>query len=153
MSYLIGILSIFFGDGLIKKYMEENKTFDQNEDILGGKVSLTKYHNKGAMLNFMQDKPEWVLRFSFAGAGAALVYLFYTVTKGANWLIKVGVTLLSGGGLSNLYDRLKKGYVVDYFIINYKKLKNIVFNLSDMMIFLGGLLILIGSLFEDKKMK
>ncbi len=153
MSYIIGFLSILFGDGLIKKYIEENKTFDQYEDIFGGKVSITKYHNKGAMLNFMQEKPEWVLRFSFAGAGAALVYFFHTMTKGSNCLMKIGVTLLLGGGLSNLYDRLKKGYVVDYFIINYKKLKKVIFNLSDIMIFLGGFLVLIGALLEDKKRK
>ena len=153
MSYIIGILSIFLGDGLIKKYVEENKTFNQNEDILGGKITITKYHNRGAMLNFMENKPEWVLRFSFAGAGAALVYFLQSLSKGSNCLLKFGMSLLVGGGLSNFYDRLKKGYVVDYFTINYGKLKKVIFNLSDMMIFLGGFLAFVGALLEDKKMK
>lgn len=151
MSYILGILGLFLGDGLIKKYMEENKTFDENEDILGGRVSLTKYHNRGAMLNFMEDKPEWILRFSFVGAGIAFLYFLQVMAKGANRLFKIGMMLLMGGGLSNLYDRLKKGYVVDYFIINYGRLKKVIFNLSDIMIFLGGFLTLAGALLEDKK--
>ncbi|MDK2808667.1 MAG: signal peptidase [Clostridiales bacterium] len=150
MQYLLGILGIVFGDGFVKKYIEENKTYGEEEKKFGNKIIVTKYHNKGAMLNFMQEKPEWVLRFSFAGLGAAFLYLFQLITTGGNVLLKTGTALLLGGGLSNLYDRIKKGYVVDYFIINYGRLKKVIFNLSDMLIFLGGLLLLIGSLFEDK---
>ncbi|MFA9466165.1 MAG: signal peptidase II [Velocimicrobium sp.] len=153
MRYIIGILSIFFGDGLIKKYIDENKTFSQEEEILNGTITLTKYHNKGAMLNFMQKRPEWVLRISFAGLCAAIIYFLQVIAKGSNILLKIGMTLLVGGGLSNLYDRIKKGYVVDYFIINFRKLKNIIFNLSDFMIFIGGALVLIGAMVEDRKTK
>lgn len=151
MGYILGILSLFFGDGLIKKYVEENKTFNESEDILGGRISVTKYHNHGAMLNFMENKPEWVLRFSFVGAGIAFLYFLQVIAKGGNRLFKLGMSLLMGGGLSNLYDRLTKGYVVDYFIINYGRLKKVIFNLSDIMIFLGGFLTLAGALLEDKK--
>ena len=36
---------------------------------------------------------------------------------------KTALTLVLAGGASNLYDRLKRGYVVDYFSIQWKKLK------------------------------
>mgnify|MGYP004557310627 CR=1 FL=1 len=37
-----------------------------------------------------------------------------------------------------LYDRLKRGYVVDYFSIQCGKLKKVVFNLGDIFVFLGS---------------
>ena len=46
-----------------------------------------------------------------------------------------------GGALSNLYDRVFRGYVVDYFSVQWKGLKKVVFNLGDMFIFLGAMMI------------
>ena len=58
--------------------------------------------------------------------------------------------MVLGGGLSNVYDRLKYGYVVDYFIINYKKLKKVILNVADVFIFIGAFLIFIGEFFDNK---
>ena len=51
-----------------------------------------------------------------------------------------------GGAFSNAYDRLKRGYVVDYvsFDIGSKRLKNIVFNVSDFFIMIGALITALG---------
>ena len=59
----------------------------------------------------------------------------------------LGVALLLGGGLNNLYDRYTKGHVVDYFHLNFgpKWLRAIVFNISDFCIFIGALLAVAGS--------
>jgi signal peptidase II len=54
----------------------------------------------------------------------------------------VGLSLVLGGGLMNLYDRCEHGAVTDYFSFKKKngKTGHLVFNLSDMFIFLGSLL-------------
>ena len=62
---------------------------------------------------------------------------------------KIGACLVLGGGISNLYDRLKRGYVVDYFSIRFKKLKKIVFNLGDICIFLGAGILLAAQIVES----
>ena len=54
---------------------------------------------------------------------------------------RIGFALITAGGLSNLYDRLKRGYVVDYFSIRCKYLEKVVFNLGDFFIFAGSALI------------
>ena len=57
---------------------------------------------------------------------------------------KLGLSLLLGGALSNLIDRYQRGYVVDYFSFNFgKRLKHIIFNIADMFVFLGGILLVI----------
>ena len=59
------------------------------------------------------------------------------------------LTLVLAGGASNLYDRLKRGYVVDYFSIQWKKLKKVVFNLGDIFIFAGSALFAAVQLVEE----
>ena len=48
---------------------------------------------------------------------------------------KIGLSMVLGGAISNLYDRLVKGYVVDYFSIEFKRLKKVIFNLGDIFVF------------------
>ncbi|MBS5063751.1 MAG: signal peptidase II, partial [Hungatella hathewayi] len=49
--------------------------------------------------------------------------------------------------LSNLYDRLKRGYVVDYFSIQAGFLKKVVLNLGDLFIMTGAVILTAKSLF------
>ena len=63
---------------------------------------------------------------------------------------KLGLTMVLGGALSNTYDRVFRGYVVDYFSFNvkWKKLSSVIFNIADLFIFIGSLMM---SLFESKR--
>ena len=54
---------------------------------------------------------------------------------------RIGLAVTIGGALSNLYDRIFRGYVVDYFSIEWDRLKKVVFNLGDMFVFLGSAVI------------
>ena len=63
---------------------------------------------------------------------------------------KLGIAMILGGALSNLYDRLVRRYVVDYFSIQWKKLKDVVFNLGDIFVFAGSLILLLRELFCKK---
>ena len=62
--------------------------------------------------------------------------------KKGNELTAFGLSLILGGGASNLYDRWKKGYVTDY--LGLPIAKKLVFNLSDLCIFAGTAIALIG---------
>ena len=64
---------------------------------------------------------------------------------------KIGFTMVLGGAVSNLYDRFKRGYVVDYFSFSVKGIQKVVFNLGDMAVFLGSALFLIGEMTEEYK--
>lgn len=59
---------------------------------------------------------------------------------------KIGLSILLGGAVSNLYDRLARHYVVDYFSIQYGKLKKVVFNLGDFFIFLGAIILFVAEI-------
>ena len=84
-----------------------------------------------------------------AAAGALGAFM----TKKCCLAQKIGLSMVLGGAISNLYDRLVKGYVVDYFSIEFKRLKKVIFNLGDIFVFLGSLVFLIGELLEDIDLK
>lgn len=143
MKYLLMIAGIFAGDQWIKEYVEENERLNVKRPVAGGRISITKHHNKGAALNFMEKKPDIILGTACITFGYVIILLRQIFSKEGNGLMKLSISLIAGGGLSNLYDRIKRGYVVDYFTINCGRLKKIIFNLADICIFAGGLLMML----------
>lgn len=67
-------------------------------------------------------------------------------------LEKLALSLCLAGGISNLSDRFIRGQVVDYFTINFRRLKRVVFNLADIFIFLGAIILLVASIFKGDKL-
>ena len=115
---------------------QEDETFPRELPSAKGLIKLHKNHNSGFPFGFMKERPELVkgipLMVISAMAGAARMQ-----DKGKTGE-KLGLSLVMGGALSNLYDRVMRGYVVDYFTIEWKSLKKVVFNLGDMFVFLGS---------------
>lgn len=138
MIYIILIAAIFAGDYIVKKYMEETKQYGKDEPILGGKIILSKYHNEGAMLNFLEKNKSAVLALAGVVFGMVLVVFCLFLPKKGNKLFKFALALILGGAGSNLYDRIQKGYVVDYFSFSW--LKKVIFNISDICIMVGAVL-------------
>ena len=142
MKYAAVAAAVFAGDFFLKKHMEE-RPFQEETEQCRGRIVLKKYHNKGAALNFLEQKPETVRRT----CGALLLVLgvlwLLLLRKKANPGILLGLSLVLGGGANNFYDRVKRGYVVDYFSFRtpIKKLNGVIFNISDLCIFLGALLL------------
>lgn len=150
MIYFSILLTIFILDFSIKKYFEEKKSLHEEELICKGKIILHKYHNKGAIFSFLERKQYLVMLGSIFGVAVLAVNFGTNLWKKRKRVLKLGQSFMLGGALSNLYDRISKKYVVDYFSFNSKcsRLKNIIFNLSDIFIFLGGILVIIYRVFE-----
>ena len=83
---------------------------------------------------------------SFSLTVCVAVFFLLTGRQKGKYMMKTGLALLLGGALSNTYDRLKRKYVVDYFSfgVKWKRLRNIVFNISDFCILAGTLLTVLG---------
>ena len=127
VGFIIIILLIFILDDKIKEYIENTKEMHKKETILKGNIIIERYHNKGAMLNFLENNTNVVKYISgFLLLLLSIVFLFLLPKKG-RILLKFSLALIIGGACSNVYDRIKKGYVVDYF--SFKFLKNIIFNI------------------------
>lgn len=145
MFYLLITALIWGGDHVVKKKVEKSRLNREKKRIGGTKLILQKVHNRGAILGFLEDKPDVVKNISLAlTAVIAVIYLNLLRKKGKTGL-KIALALVSGGAASNATDRLTKHYVVDYLSIQtkWKKLRQIVFNLSDLCIMMGSTLFVI----------
>ena len=146
MIYITIAAIIFLLEIKIKKYIEDNKEMHKKEEIFNGNIILERYHNKGAMLNFLEKDAKLVKNISLTLLGIILLVFLFLLPKKGDRLLKVALSLILGGALSNVYDRITRGYVVDYF--SFKFLKKIVFNISDIVIFIGSFFVAVHSLFK-----
>lgn len=145
MGYLLGILGIFGGDCLLKNWIENNKKEKEPELICGERLKIQRYHNYGAFLNIGDKWSKVVATISLVLSILLTLLFICTLGKIGKTPLKLGLTFLLGGAFSNTYDRLVRGYVVDYvsFPCKWKKFSRIVFNISDFCIIIGAMIVAI----------
>ena len=143
MKYAMIAAAIFTGDYFLKEHMEERQEIRGKKELCRGRVQLKKYHNKGAAMNFLEKRPGLVRRAS--GAVLLMLAALWFLSRKKNPCVMLGLRLAIGGGASNLYDRIRKGYVMDYlsFCTPWKWLNQIVFNISYFCVIFGSLLVII----------
>jgi signal peptidase II len=99
----------------------------------------------------MDEKKEMLKTISCVILGLiSLLFIILLPMKGKK-VFKLGLAFALGGAISNVADRIQRGYVVDYFSFKCNKLKSIIFNLADMAIFIGSALMLLSTLFTTKR--
>ena len=147
MVYMLISAAVFWTDFFVKTYVDKKYARKVIYPLFGDKIRLEKYYNRGAALNILEQKPEWLRRIHGAMLAVIAVRYCYKLWHRSGMFSKLGDALLLGGGFSNLYDRYARGYVVDYFHINKGPswFRNLVFNLSDFCIFAGAFLTVAGS--------
>ena len=143
MKYAIVAAAVFAGDFVVKEHIEKQRDGKEETVICSNKVVVKKYHNTGAAFNFMEQRPGLVK--GVCGAVLFALAMLWCICSGkkGNPGMLLGLSLSIGGGASNFYDRGKRGYVVDYFSFctPFQKLNQVIFNISDLCIFLGSLMV------------
>ncbi|MCD2492123.1 signal peptidase II [Lacrimispora sp. NSJ-141] len=147
MVYLI-LAAFIFGLDLFLKNRIEARQDDAFPVRLDNGISLEKHHNRGFLLNKLEDKPELVKKISVLTLIPLFLWFLWLFVKKAGSLGKIGASFLLGGAASNLYDRLFRGYVVDYIRLPIKKIRHIIFNIADFFLFLGAALSAVYGLFS-----
>lgn len=106
--------------------------------------NLTLAHNTGAAFSFLASAGGWQ-RWLFAGialiVSAGLTVWLCRLPAGKTSLA-LGIALLLGGALGNLYDRVMLGYVVDFVDVYYQQYHWPAFNVADSAICVGAALLL-----------
>ncbi|MDA1106916.1 MAG: signal peptidase II [Proteobacteria bacterium] len=115
--------------------------------------SFTLLHNPGAAFSFLADAGGWQ-RWFFTG-----IALFVSVVIIA-WLRRLpaeekwqaaALSLILGGALGNVIDRMRLGYVVDFLDVYYQQWHWPAFNIADSAITVGVAILLMATLRGSKK--
>jgi len=134
-------------DRVSKNYAEGRLSRTQAVSFLAGSVRLQLSHNEGAFLSLGASLPEPWREAIFRGAVACMLagLLAYAVffAPSSPWPV-AGASLIFAGGASNLADRfLYDGYVVDFINVGLGSLRTGIFNVADMAITAGILMLLV----------
>jgi signal peptidase II len=113
--------------------------------IIEHMVHLEYTENGGAMMGIgadLSDRARFWLFTVFAGCALSAIFAFTVFDKNLNSFGILALSLILGGGLGNLVDRVfKGGIVVDFIIVTLGPLKTAIFNFADLTILCGLLLL------------
>lgn len=113
---------------------------------------LVYAENTGAFLSLGSDMND-TLRYWVLAVVPVLVllYIFFHVLTAKNLHVvqQAAFGFILGGGLSNIYDRIMEGRVVDFMNMGFGTLRTGIFNVADMSIMLG-LFLMIPFLFQKQ---
>ncbi len=109
--------------------------------------NLTLMHNTGAAFSLLVEAGGWQ-RWLFSGiailASAIILMVLYKLPRYRLWAI-TGLSLILGGALANLWDRITLGYVVDFLDFYWGNYHWPAFNVADSAIVIGVFLLIIDS--------
>lgn len=121
--------------------------------------NLVRAHNRGAAFSFLSDASGWQ-RWLFTGLGvAASAFIVWMLrSHPSQRLFCFAVSMIMGGALGNVLDRLVHGYVVDFLQLRFGVLAPLfpggyfpAFNLADSAITLGALCLVLDELLRVRR--
>jgi len=149
--YLALAAFLFGADGMCKEIVERTQPDGEVTRIFGGRLLLRKHHNTGAMFGIGAARQQTTALLSLAFMTFMLGVFVATLGTRGNHLLKSGLSLILGGAFSNTYDRLARGYVVDYLSLPVRnaRIRRLVFNLSDVAIIVGSCLLVLSQIKKE----
>jgi signal peptidase II len=143
--YLLIVLVVVVLDRWTKRLVARRISLYTHIQIIPGFFRLTHTENTGAAFSMFADSPApWKTALLIGFSVVALVVVSVLLWKNhpSHAVSGVGLALIMGGALGNLWDRLASGRVVDFLLFYVRHYQWPVFNLADSAIVVGaGLLI------------
>ena len=145
VSIFISILLLIALDQVVKWYVVKEIPLGGMRRFIPKVVSLTYLKNSGAAFSILENQQWFFTIITILAMGAASVYLYRHI-KGSLWLL-LGLTLIISGGIGNFIDRVRQGFVVDMFHLDFMNFA--IFNVADIYLTVGVGLLLIYLLREE----
>jgi len=128
---------------IVRSYLEDGKVVS----LLGGVLVVRYVDNQGAFLSVGARLPghiRQVVLIAIPLAFLASVVMYVVRKKGIRMLLAMGLSCIAGGGAGNLLDRVVRGGKMgDFLNIGFGALHTGIFNVADLCIMLGSLLLII----------
>lgn len=140
-------------DQAAKARVREKLQLYDSRTVIPGFVDLIHVHNEGVAFGLLND-----LHVPFKGwlttalAALALIGIgFYARhVRPEERLARIGLSLILGGAIGNLADRVRQSYVIDFMDVYFRGWHFWAFNVADACITIGAILVFIDLLFVTR---
>jgi len=136
----------------VTKYMvTDSLHLHQSIPILPS-LNLVLAHNTGAAFSFLSEAGGWQRWFFvvLAVVVSVVILIWITRLKQNELRLAVALSLVLGGAIGNVWDRIAHGYVVDFIDVYYGDWHWPAFNVADSAICVGAALLIIDALFNKE---
>ena len=143
VHFLIALCVVVL-DRLAKLVVERRIPLHDGIQIIPGFFRLTHLENRGAAFGLFADSPSpWKIGALVLFSVIALVVVSTLLWKNSHTLsiTGVGLSLILGGALGNLWDRLTTGHVTDFLLFYVGPYQWPAFNVADSAIVVGATLL------------
>ena len=147
LLYCLFALGIVVADQVSKYFVVLNIDLFEQVEFIPGLVSLTYVRNTGAAFSMLSGM-RWLFIMIFVVITVLIVVEYFKkplpFTKFERWCIAA----VYGGGLGNVIDRVRLGYVVDMIDLDFMEFA--VFNVADCFITCGCIALIVSLIFFNK---
>ena len=151
MQYLFMALfaaGIVAADQFTKYLTVANIALYQDVEFIPGFLGFTYVQNTGAAFSSFEGQ-QWLFALIFVIFTAAIIWEFSRNTMEFSGFERWCIAAIYGGGLGNMIDRVRLGYVVD--MIETRFMEFPVFNVADCFITCGCIAMIVSLIFFNKK--
>jgi signal peptidase II len=151
MLYFAVAAGIFVLDRWTKWLVAQKIALFESVTVIPGFFKITHLRNKGAAFSLFANAPDaWrmamLVIFSLVALAIVLV-LLVKISKRVS-LQGAALSLIFGGAVGNLWDRVLHGWVTDFLLVYYKQWEWPAFNVADSAICVGAVLLIGEMLFK-----
>ena len=135
---------------LVYGYLKPHETFE-----ITSFLSITHVHNYGAAFSFLANEDGWQQYFlvTISSVASLAIVIWMVKTSRVQVFKLVALSLILSGAICNLIDRAVLGFVIDFIDLHYQDFYWPVFNVADVVITLGVILLILVDLYDEKQTK
>lgn len=143
------IIFTFFLDLITKNYALSSLIINHSISI-NNFLNFTLAFNHGAAFSFLSDAGGWQRWFFIIFSLIVILIITYILVKEKNSKY-IAFSFVIGGAIGNLYDRILYGYVIDFIEFHYNSFYWPIFNIADIAISIGIILLLYSMFAKESK--
>jgi signal peptidase II len=143
-------LTIIAVDQLTKVLVNNAVSLFETRTLIPGLVNLAHVRNEGVAFGLFNEfdlEHKWVFTTLLALGALAGITLYARHIRPEERLARIGLSLILGGAIGNLVDRVRQGYVLDFVDVYVGNWHFWAFNVADAAVSIGAVLVFVDLLF------
>lgn len=153
LAYLVMAGGVFMVDQMTKAWATRVLRFFGDREIIPGFLNFAYAQNTGVAFSMLDDHGD-TGRYGLSAvaivAGVLVLFYFWRIPR-ANDRLLGALALLLAGIAGNVTDRMRLGFVIDFIDVQFGTWHYPTFNVADMAICIGAVLLIIDMFFNRKK--